>query len=107
MSTIIKVKPKGQLTIPIRLRSQVGLAEGDLVEARAEHGKIVLTPKIKIRGGYSPPQHWLINSRLERAEADIKAGRVSKRFSDHKEFVRALHDATQRLSSRKGKRPGQ
>ena len=34
------------MTLPTRLRSQVGISEGDLVEAAFHRGKIVLTPKV-------------------------------------------------------------
>jgi bifunctional DNA-binding transcriptional regulator/antitoxin component of YhaV-PrlF toxin-antitoxin module len=33
------------MTLPSRLRNAIGVAEGDLVEASVQRGKIVLTPK--------------------------------------------------------------
>ena len=36
MSTIVRVQRKGQVTIPTRLRVQVGLLDGDQVEAKAD-----------------------------------------------------------------------
>src|ERR1039458_7724028 len=48
MSTLVKVQPKGQMTIPRRVRSAVGLVDGDLVEVRAVGKKIVITPQLVI-----------------------------------------------------------
>ena len=90
MSTIVKVQRKGQVTIPTRLRVQLGLADGDLIEARAHRGRIVLTPKLIVNREYTPAQRRVIDARLAKAEADIKAGRVSKAFSNHSEFIADL-----------------
>jgi hypothetical protein len=38
LSTIVKVRRNGPVATPIRLRVQVGLGDGDLVEAKAEIG---------------------------------------------------------------------
>ena len=43
--SIVKVKTKGQVTIPTALRRQAGLNIGDLLEAKIERGSIVLTPQ--------------------------------------------------------------
>ena len=32
MKTVVKVKTKGQVTIPVELREALGLKEGDLIE---------------------------------------------------------------------------
>jgi AbrB family looped-hinge helix DNA binding protein len=101
MSTIVKVQRKGQVTIPTRLRAQVGLVDGDLVEARAHRGRIVLPPKIVVDRQYSRAQRRLIDARLAEAEADIKAGRVSKAFSNHGEFIADLQNAAAKLRTRK------
>ena len=101
MSTIVKVQRKGQVTIPTRLRAQVGLVDGDLVEARAHRGRIVLTPKVIVNREYTPSQRRVIDARLAKAEADIKAGRVSKAFSNHSEFIADLHSAAAKLGAKK------
>jgi hypothetical protein len=46
-----------------------------------------------------------INAGLAKADADIKAGRVSKAFSDHSEFIAALHQEAANFSAGKTKRP--
>src|SRR5205807_9785185 len=43
-----KIKHKGQVTIPTRVREQAGLSKGDLVEFSFQRGKIVITPKLVI-----------------------------------------------------------
>ena len=101
MGTIVKVQRKGQVTIPTRLRAQLGLGDGDLVEARAHRGRIVLTPKIIVNREYTPAQRRIIDARLTKAEADIKAGRVSKPFSNHSEFTADLQNAAAKLGARK------
>jgi len=105
MGTIVKVQRKGQVTIPTRLRVQVGLADGDLVEARAHRGRIVLTPKHIVHREYRPAQRRVIDARLAQAEADIKAGRVSKAFSNHREFIASLHNAAAKFGAREDKHP--
>lgn len=106
MTTIVKMQRKGQVTIPTRLRAEVGLVDGDWVEARAHRGKIVLTPKLVVDREYTPAQRRIINARLAQAEADITAGRVSKTFSNHTEFIAELHKASAKLDDRRTKHRG-
>src|SRR5438552_3476655 len=48
MTTLVKIHRKGQMTLPSRLRAAIGVAEGDLVEATLQRGKIVITTKLVI-----------------------------------------------------------
>ena len=76
MGTLVKVQPKGQMTIPRRVRSAVGLIDGDLVEVRAVGKRIIVTPQLVIGhpkfptadDEYTPVQRRSINSRLDKAE---------------------------------------
>jgi len=76
MSTLVKVQPKGQMTIPRRVRSAVGLIDGDLVEVRAVGKRIVIIPQLVIDRSkfpnadddYTPEQRRVINARLDEAE---------------------------------------
>jgi AbrB family looped-hinge helix DNA binding protein len=43
--SLVKLKGKGQMTLPVEIREQLSLDEGALLEANIEQGKIVLTPK--------------------------------------------------------------
>jgi AbrB family looped-hinge helix DNA binding protein len=112
MNATGKIQNKGQVTIPTAVRRQAGLIKGDLVNFAFQRGKIVITPKLVIDGSrfpaaddeYTPAQRRIIDASLARADADIKAGRVSKAFSDHAEFIAALHKEAAKLSAKKTKR---
>ncbi len=41
----VKVKQKCQITIPVAVRREIGISEGDTLEAKAENGKIILEPQ--------------------------------------------------------------
>jgi AbrB family looped-hinge helix DNA binding protein len=76
MSTFVKVQPKGQMTIPRRVRSAVGLVDGDLVEVRAVGKRIVIIPQLVIDRSkfptadeeYTPVQRRIVDARLDKAE---------------------------------------
>ena len=112
MPTIVKVQKKGQVTLPTRLRSQAGISDGDLIEATFQRGKIILTPKpaLDLSGfpnaddEYTPAQRRIIVARLDKADEDIKAGRVSRAFETAEEFIADLHKASTRLKAKKTKR---
>src|ERR1035438_4540996 len=90
MNTTGKIQNKGQVTIPTAVRRQAGLSKGDLVNFAFQRGKIVITPRLVIDRSkfpsadnkYTPAQRRIIDARLDKADEDIKAGRVSKAFSD-------------------------
>jgi AbrB family looped-hinge helix DNA binding protein len=48
VSTLVKVQPKGQMTIPRRVRDAVGLVDGDIVEVRAIGTRIGIIPQSAI-----------------------------------------------------------
>jgi len=64
------------MTIPRRVRSAVGLIDGDLVEVRAVGKRIVIIPQSAVDRSkfpnagdeYTPEQHSIINARLDKAE---------------------------------------
>ncbi len=109
MNTTGKIQNKGQVTIPTVVRRQAGLSKGDLVNFAFKRGQIVITPKLVIDRSkfptaddeYTPAQRKIIDVRLAKADADIKAGRVSKTFSDPNEFLADLHQAAAKFSARK------
>ena len=98
MTTLVKVHGKGQMTLPTRLRTLAGIAEGDFVEARFSRGKIVITPKPPIDRSaspnaddeYTPAQRRIIDARLDRAMAEVRKGHVSPAFETAAEFAAAL-----------------
>jgi AbrB family looped-hinge helix DNA binding protein len=113
MNTTGKIRNKGQVTIPTAVRRQAGLSKGDLVNFAFQRGKIVITPKLVIDRSrfptaddeYTPAQRRIIDARLAKADADMRAGRVSKAFSDHGEFVTARRKEAAKPGARKTKHP--
>ena len=101
MGTIVKVQRKGQVTIPTRLRVQVGLVDGDLVEAKAERGKIVLTPKMIVDREYTPAQRRLVDARLAESLEQAKRGQTYGPFESHEEMITFLHGEAKKARSRK------
>jgi AbrB family looped-hinge helix DNA binding protein len=47
----VRVKRKGQVTIPLKLRSKLSIEEGTLLEIKEEKGKIVMKPTPRIKAG--------------------------------------------------------
>jgi AbrB family looped-hinge helix DNA binding protein len=111
MDSTGKIQNKGQVTIPTAVRRQAGLAKGDLVNFVFQRGKIVMTPKLVVDRSrfptaddeYTPEQRRIVDARLAKADADIKACRVSGAFSDHGEFIAALSKEAARKTKRRAK----
>lgn len=112
MNPTARIQPKGQVTIPISLRTQAGLSKGDVVEFSLHRGKIVITPKAALDladfpnadDEYTPAQRKIIDARLDKGMEDIKAGRTMGPFDTHAEFLAALHKEAAKLT-KKTKRP--
>jgi AbrB family looped-hinge helix DNA binding protein len=75
---IITVKNKFQVVIPQELREKVGIAVGDLLEAKVERGKITFTPKT------------LIDRGIAESLADFERGRYYGPFDSAKEAVDSM-----------------
>lgn len=43
--SLVTVKQKYQVTLPQKVREELGIHEGDLLEAAVQNGRIVLSPK--------------------------------------------------------------
>jgi AbrB family looped-hinge helix DNA binding protein len=85
---IVTVKNKYQVVIPRRVREQIGVAIGDVLEARAVKGKIVFEPKSIVDRG--------IAEGLE----DIRKGRVHGPYPSVPEAMKAFQERTAKLSKR-------
>lgn len=87
--TIIRLRPKGQLTLPDALRRAAHLQEGDVLEAEVQDEAIVLRPKKLVDAS----QAWFWTSAWQRGEreasAEIAAGRTTRYDSDE-DFLRSL-----------------
>ncbi len=89
--SIVRVKTKGQVTIPTALRARLGVSVGDLLEAKVEGHVITLTPKT------------LVDKRLAEGIADIKAGRVKGPFKSADELLASLNRTK---PEKRAKKPG-
>ena len=70
--SLVRIKPKGQVTIPADIREELALAEGDYLEVRREGRRIVLRPKIAVDRD--------VVAKIAEGLADLKAGRVTPAF---------------------------
>ena len=111
MDSIVKIQHNGQVTIRTRLRSRAGLAEGDLVEATLQQGKIVLTPKSPSRSllrnaddTHTPFQRMAINRGVAQSQKEYKQGRSFGPFDTHQEYIASLHREAEKIRARKKKR---
>src|ERR1700683_1065041 len=111
MTTLVKIHRKGQMTLPIKLRSLAGISEGDLVEAAFQRGKIVITPKLVIDRSqfptadeeYTPAQRRTIDARLAKSDEDIKHGRVYGPFNSAEEMAASIESNTRKSQGVKKK----
>jgi AbrB family looped-hinge helix DNA binding protein len=88
--SLVKVKTKGEVTLPSALRERAGLNVGDLLEARFEKGKITLTPKV------------LIDRRIEEGLEDIRRGRTYGPFDTADQMIESLQrNMKERAKARK------
>lgn len=97
MTTLLKVQPKGQVTIPQELRNRAGLSEGDVIEASYVAGNIVLTPKavidrsaFQIATDYTPKQRSIIDARLRKSLAGFAKGHFAGPFNGADEVISYL-----------------
>jgi AbrB family looped-hinge helix DNA binding protein len=84
---IVTVKNKYQVVIPLRVRNEVGINVGDILDAKAERGRIVFTPKSLIDRG--------VAESLE----DYKKGRAYGPFDSAEEMVASLHRKVKKLKT--------
>ena len=97
------------MTLPRRLRSAIGIAEGDLGEASVRRGKIVLTPKLVIDRSefgnaddeYTPEQRRIIDARLAKSDEDIRHGRVFGPFNTAEEMAASIEANIKKLRAAK------
>jgi AbrB family looped-hinge helix DNA binding protein len=109
MNALVRVQAKGQMTIPSRVRSAVGLADGDLVEVKAVGRKIVITPQLVIDRSkfpaadeeYTPEQRRRLNASLAEAEKGPYYGP----FKNGAEVAAFLKKWRRRAKSAKSKTP--
>lgn len=76
MNLLIKVREKGQITLPLYMREKLNMKKGDLVLAKIVNNTVVLIPQETI----DKDQAWFWEERWQKleaeAESDIQKGRV-------------------------------
>ena len=89
MGAIVKIRQKGQLTIPADILKRLRLKIGDFIEIAPVKGGILLKPKKII----DADQAWFWTEDWQKGEkeagADIEAGRV-ERFESAEDLLDAL-----------------
>ncbi|MDY7018686.1 MAG: AbrB/MazE/SpoVT family DNA-binding domain-containing protein [Chloroflexota bacterium] len=89
MPAYSKVTRHGQITLPVSVRKELGVEEGDLVEIEVIDEKAVLMPKklVDKNQAYFWTKRWQEGER--EADEDIRAGRV-RNFDSVEELVEDL-----------------
>jgi bifunctional DNA-binding transcriptional regulator/antitoxin component of YhaV-PrlF toxin-antitoxin module len=85
---LVSVKNKYQVVIPRDVREAVGVEVGDLLEAKAEAGRITFTPKSVVDRG------------VAESMADFGAGRSYGPFKTDKELISSLHQGSAKARSK-------
>ena len=102
MTVTVKNKTKTPLVVPPSIRRKAGHQNGEDLDFGVSGGVITILRNLPPADDeYTPAQRRVIDAGLAKADADIKAGRVSKAFRDHGEFIADLHKEAAKLSARK------
>lgn len=87
--TLVRIRLKGQVTIPDDIRREARVTAGDYLAVSVRDGLIVLEPKSVIDAA----QAWFWTSEWQagerQASADIAAGRT-RRFESDEDFIASL-----------------
>lgn len=90
--SIVTVKNKYQVVIPQGVRKQIGVAVGDILEAKVERGKITLTPKS------------VVDRAIAEGLEDMRKGRMHGPFKTVEEMIDSLKGRNRRRPQTSGKR---
>jgi bifunctional DNA-binding transcriptional regulator/antitoxin component of YhaV-PrlF toxin-antitoxin module len=80
--SIVRVGPRGQITIPNDLRRQTKISTGSFLEAEVHHNVIVLKP-VQVVDTVSAAE---VEAAIAEGLKDQRAGRVSGPYKDMAEF---------------------
>lgn len=78
--SLIQIREKGQITIPSRIRKELGIRKGDYLEIVKEDDKIVITPKIlvdKVSVNLSAKGEEMLKEAID----DVKKGKIKSEKS--------------------------
>ncbi len=90
LSELVQVRKKAQVTLPLSVRKELGIEEGDFLEIRVENGEAV----VRVKKLIDKDQAWFWTKRWQEgereADEDIKAGRVHH-FDNVEDAISHLH----------------
>ena len=94
MEDLIKVREKGQITLPLYIRKKLHLEQGDLVLAKIVDNTVVLIPQDTI----DKDQTWFWTERWQKleaeADADIQKGKI-KSFDSVEELFDEIEETSE------------
>ncbi|UCE21043.1 MAG: AbrB/MazE/SpoVT family DNA-binding domain-containing protein [Candidatus Aminicenantes bacterium] len=100
MEELIKVREKGQVTLPVFIRKSLDLTKGSIVLAKIVDNTVVLVPQRTI----DKDQIWFWTERWQKLEAeaekDIRKGRV-KTFNSVEELFDEIEESSKVDKNRK------
>lgn len=80
---LVKLKQKGQLTLPVTVRRALSLSQGDLLEATVEDGKVVLYPKAVVdRDRRASAERFLSHAAENAASVEAQLDGEGKTWDD-------------------------
>jgi len=88
--SLIQIREKAQITIPNRIRKELGIKKGDYLEIVREDDKIVIIPKIlvdKVSVNLSAKGEEMLKEAID----DVKKGTV-KIHNDVTHLINDLHE---------------
>ena len=75
--SLIQVREKAQITIPSKIRKELGIKKGDYLEIASEGGRIILIPKI-IEDKFLTDKEWCkLNELVKRQRRQRKYTRYT------------------------------
>jgi hypothetical protein len=90
--------------VPPAVRRRAGFKSGEEIEFRASGGAITITPKLpNADNEYTPGQRRIIDRRLAKADADVKAGRIYGPFKTAEEMAASIEANIKKLRVAKRK----
>lgn len=89
---LVQVKSKGQITVPYKIREELGVKEGDYLglDVDIKSKKIVMIPQVVLDKFPSVELSKKGKKMVEEALRELKAGNV-KKFKNMKQLIAELH----------------
>ena len=90
MSELVQIRKKAQLTLPLSIRRQLNIEDGDVVDVRVQDGEIIL----KLKKLVDKEQSYFWSRRWQQAEAEVEADVIASRvheFADANQALAYLH----------------